>query len=33
MSISPEVIVILMLIAFIVGLVLGVSLVRPNFTR
>lgn len=33
MPINPEVIVILMLIAFIVGLVLGVSLARPNFTR
>lgn len=33
MTINAEVIIILMLIAFIVGMVLGVSLARPNFTR
>jgi hypothetical protein len=33
MAINPEVIVILMLIAFIVGMVLGVGLTRPNLTR
>lgn len=33
MAISPEMIVILMLIAFIGGLVMGISLTKPNLMR
>lgn len=31
-TISPETLVILMLVAFIIGLILGVSLGRPRFS-